>query len=283
MTKPTSAIADMHVVVDLAGERPAATVAAALARRLDAHLTGIVPAFEPLIPIYPTTAMVATDIIAVARESALKEAKSAAAAFEAIAKRVGIGFERRIFETIAGEGFAEMVETCRLSDLVVVGQDNPDQPESFRPALIEALLFDAAAPTLVVPYTGVDELKFERVIVAWDGGVQAARALRAALPLISGAKAITVVIVAEESKWAAGVPGADIADHLARHGLRVEVQRLDNPLHDVSAMLLNTAAEMDADWMVMGAYGHSRVRQMLLGGVTRGILRTATVPVLLAH
>jgi nucleotide-binding universal stress UspA family protein len=283
MKKPTSAIADMHVVVDLAGNRPATTVAAALARQLDAHLTGVTLAFEPLIPVYPMAAPIPTDLIVAAREAALRDAKDATAAFETVAKRVGVPFESRTFETIAGEGFGELAEACRLSDLVVVGQDNPDRQEWFRPVVIETLLFDAAAPTLVVPYAGVNELKFDRVIVAWDGGAQAARALRAAMPLLAMAKSITVLIVAEESKWATGVPGADIADHLARHGLRVEVQRLDNPVHDISSMLLNTAAEIDVDWIVMGAYGHSRVRQMFLGGVTRGILEAATVPVLLAH
>ncbi|MEX0853615.1 MAG: universal stress protein [Bauldia sp.] len=283
MKKSASTIGDMHVVVDLSGERRAATIAADLASRLDAHLTGLALAFEPLIPVYTMAAPVPTDFIVAARERALAEAEAAAVAFAKIATAAGVAYESRKLESVAGEGFQGAVEDLRLTDLVVVGQDDPDRPEPMRKTLIEAILFDAAAPTLIIPYTGVKELRTERALVAWDGSAQAARAVRAALPLLQSANQVLVVIVEEARKWSAGAPGADIGVHLARHGLGVEVKRVDNAVGDVAMSLLNFAADEAADWMVMGAYGHSRVREMLLGGATRGVLAAMTLPILMAH
>ncbi len=283
MKKSASAISDMHVIVDLAGERRAATIAADLASRLDAHLTGLAVAFEPLIPAYSMAAPVPTDFIVAARENAIADARAAGAAFEKIAAAAGVPFETLTLESVAGEGFMGAIHDLRLADLVVVGQDNPDQPEPMRPALIESILFDAAAPTLIIPYTGVTELKTGRAIVAWDGSAPAARAVRAALPLLQFADDVLVVIVEEASKWRAGAPGADIGTHLARHGLGVEVKRVANTIGDVASSLLNFAADEAGDWMVMGAYGHSRVRELLLGGATRTVLASMTLPVLMAH
>src|SRR4051812_28842157 len=128
MNKPTSAIADMHVIVDLAGTRSATGVAAALARQLGAHVSGLVLAFEPLIPGYTTAFAVPNDVVLAARQTALHEANAAAMTFETIAKRLALPFDTRVLVTIAGEGFADVVEVCRLSDLVVVGQNHPDAP-----------------------------------------------------------------------------------------------------------------------------------------------------------
>jgi nucleotide-binding universal stress UspA family protein len=283
MKKSTSSIADMHVIVDLAGERRPATIAADLASRLDAHLSGIALAVEPLIPAYTMAAPVPTDFIVAARERALADAKAAAAAFETTARAAGVPFESRTVESIAGEGFMGVIHDLRLTDLVVVGQDDPDRPEPMRPALIEAILFEAVAPTLIIPYTGVTEFKAGRAIIAWDGSAPAARAVRAALPLLQFAEEVMVVMVAEARKWEGGAPGADIGAHLARHGLKVEIKRVDNAVGDVGVTLLNFAADEAGDWMVMGAYGHSRMRELLLGGATRGVLASMTLPILMAH
>ena len=283
MKKSASAISDMHVVVDLAGERRAATIAADLASRLDAHLSGLALAFEPLVPVYTMAAPVPTDFIVAARENAIADAKAAGIAFEKIAAAAGVPFETLTLESVAGEGFISAVRDLRLTDLVVVGQDDPDRAEPMRKALIEAILFEAVAPTLVVPYTGVREFRTGRAVIAWDGSAPAARAVRAALPLLQFADQVLVAIVEEARKWSADAPGADIGTHLARHGLSVEVKRIDNAVGDVASSLLNFAADEAGDWMVMGAYGHSRMRELLLGGATRGVLASMTVPILMAH
>jgi nucleotide-binding universal stress UspA family protein len=107
--------------------------------------------------------------------------------------------------------------------------------------------------------------------------------VRAALPLLQFAEEVMVVMVAEARKWEGGAPGADIGAHLARHGLKVEIKRVDNAVGDVGVTLLNFAADEAGDWMVMGAYGHSRMRELLLGGATRGVLASMTLPILMAH
>src|SRR4051812_5683299 len=154
MNKPTTAIADMHVIADLHGKRHATTFAVTVARRLGAHLSGLALSFEPLIPVYPMAAPIPTDYIVQSRETALADAEAAARAFEGVAKGAGLQFETRTLVSIAGEGFEDVVEACRLSDLVVVGQTDPDNPEPLRAQLGEALLFDAAAATVLVPYAG---------------------------------------------------------------------------------------------------------------------------------
>ncbi len=186
-------------------------------------------------------------------------------------------------ESIAGEGFLEAVRDLRATDLVVVGQDDPDRPEPLRPSLIESILFEAAAPTLIIPYTGVTKFKTGRVVIAWDSSASATRSVRAALPLLQFADEVIVVMIEEARKWQGGAPGADIGTHLARHGLNVEIKRIDNALQDVAATLLNFTADEAADWMVMGAYGHSRMRELLLGGATRGALASMTLPIMMAH
>ncbi len=282
MTRTFSPISDVLVVVDIAGERRSAVIAADIARRLGAHLTGLTISFDPLIPVYTVAAPIPTDFIVTAREQVEKESKAAAAAFEAIGAQAGISLESRIAETTSGDGFFDIIRNCRLTDLTVIGQQNPDQPEPMREALIEAVLFQASSPTLLIPYAGVKEFKTGKAIVAWDGGSTAARAARTALPLLAMTDEVIVAVV-DEGKEQGGEPGADMGSYLARHGLNVSVRRISGGGGSPDQTLLNLASDEAADWMVMGAYGHSRMREFLLGGVTRGMLESATLPVLMVH
>ena len=283
MTDAGSAIADMHVVLDLKGKRPAVAVAIEVATALQARLTGLAISLEPVIPMYPMAAPIPTEFLTRLRQDAKRESDAALAAFATAAKGAGLAFGTASVEAIAGAGFAETIDIARLSDLVVVAQVDPDEPAPLRRPLIESLLFDAATPTLLVPYAGVPEFRNERALIAWDGSAQAARAIRAAMPLLARCRRVTVVMVTEPEKWARGVPGADVAEYLGHHGISVEVKRVEDSLRDIGATLLNAVSDEGADWMVMGAYAHNRVRQLFLGGVTRAVLGTATVPVLMSH
>jgi nucleotide-binding universal stress UspA family protein len=120
-------------------------------------------------------------------------------------------------------------------------------------------------------------------MVAWDAGRNAARAIADALPFLAKAKAIDVVIVASERPKSDEVPGADIGQHLARHGLKVDVKRIVATDTEIADTLLSHAADTGADFMVMGGYGHSRLREFVLGGATRGVLSSMTIPVLMSH
>ena len=283
MNNAVSPINDMHVIVDLSGERRPAAIAADLARLLDAHLTGVALAFEPVVPVYTMTTPLPTDLIVAAHEQAVSDAKQAATVFEHIAAAAGVRYASRTTESVGGDGLEGVTRSLAMSDLVVVGQQNPDAPEPMREALIEAMLFQSGAPILIVPYAGVRTFTPGRAIVAWDGGAAAAHAVRAAMPLLHLAKEVVVVLVKENIKRSTDLAGADIATHLARHNLNVEVREITNATGDIGQTILSFAADEAADWMVMGGYGHSRMREFFLGGATRGILESMTLPVLMAH
>lgn len=280
MTK--GGLKDITVIVDNGGERRPAKVAAELARVSDAHLTGIALAIDPVVPVYTIAAPIPTDFIVAAHEQGLAEARASLAAFDAIGSAAGVTTEGRLAESISGE-FSSVIRNAILTDLAVIGQDDPDHGEPFRAALIEALLFQTGIPTLLIPYSGAREFHADKALIAWNGSAQAARALRAAMPLLAMSKSVLVAIVDEGQPPAGEAQGADIGAYLARHGLDVTVRTIANAHEGAGQALLNLAVDEDATWLVMGAYGHSRIRQFLLGGVTRHILGRATIPVLMVH
>ncbi len=280
--QPTPAIRDIRLVIDLGGELKPAALALDLAGKLDAHLTGIALAFQPIIPAYTMAAPVPTDFIVSAHDHAIADAKAAGERFTAMAEASDADFETRSIDSMPGDGFASAVRHFQLADLAVVGQQNPDRPEPMREGLIEAILFRAGAPVLLAPHSGASAFKPDRVVIAWDGGALAARAVRTGLPLLSRAGHVDAVIVAEDRKLM-DAPGAGIGRHLARHGLDVEIHEIAGSGGDVASAILAFAAERRADWILMGAYGHRRVREFFLGGVTSGMLLSAALPIFMVH
>lgn len=210
-------------------------------------------------------------------------ADAALAGFDTLAGQLGVAARepRRIDEAL-DQG---MILQSRYSDLVVLGQDDPDQiARDGRGNLAERVLLHSAKPVLILPYAGRFERVGRHVLVAWDGGIEASRAISAAVPLLRRAGKVTLAVFnpnAIDSKHGP-LPGADLASFLARHGVAIEVQQLETEL-DIGNALLSLAADIDADLLVMGAYGHQRLRELLLGGATRTILKTMTLPVFMAH
>jgi nucleotide-binding universal stress UspA family protein len=149
--------------------------------------------------------------------------------------------------------------------------------------IAEAALFESGRPVIVVPYIQKDPLQLEHVMLCWDGSRAAARAIADALPLLKKAGQVEIVIVTNERGKRDEIEGADMAQHLARHGLKVEVKRTVLGDIDVADVILSHAADAGTDFIVMGGYGHSRLREFVLGGVTRSIFRSMTVPVLMSH
>ena len=149
--------------------------------------------------------------------------------------------------------------------------------------IIEAALFESGRPVIVVPYIQKGPFKLERVMVCWDGSRAATRAIADAMPLLERAGRVEVVVIADERGKQHEIVGADMGQHLARHGLDVEVERIVAGDVDVADMLLSHAADADTDFIVMGGYGHARLREFVLGGATRNILRSMTAPVLMSH
>ena len=147
----------------------------------------------------------------------------------------------------------------------------------------ETTLFESGRPMIFVPYIQKAPLKLDNVMVCWDGSRQAARAIADAMPLLDKAGRVEIVIIANERGKQDEIEGADIGQHLARHGLKVDVNRITGGNIDVADALLSHAADSGADFMVMGGYGHSRLREFVLGGVTHSIFRSMTVPALMSH
>lgn len=286
------AIKDMMVLLDNGVRKPteaggapalgpAGATALDLAKRLGAHVTAVALAVDPIVPGF-VVAPLPVEVIEQARAQAILTAETAVEAFSAEAAKADLSQETRIAEILMGgvpEGFAA---AARTTDLVVIGQDDPDRPEPMREVMIETALFEGAAPTLLIPYILRGPIAFDRVMIAWDGGRTAARAVHAALPILELAKKISVVMV-DKAGSDPGQPGADLATWLARHGLDVEVEQIEAPDISVADALLDQAADRSFDLLVMGGYGHSRVREFLLGGATRGMLASMTLPVLMAH
>ena len=207
-------------------------------------------------------------------------AQAAIDRFEAGA--AGLSAEHRLIEASLGGAAGLFGRLARRFDLAVVGQTSPEEmlPDDL---FIESALFESGRPTLVVPYIQEYGLKLGRVLACWDASHHAARAIADAMPFLRRGKTTEIVIFADARAPADEVPGADIGAHLARHGLAVEVKRLIAEDTDVANAILSHAADSGADFIVMGGYGHSRLREFVLGGATRGMLAQMTVPVLMAH
>ena len=271
------------VVVNLSGRASldfAADYAISIAATFGAHVTGIAFLYEPVIPD-GTLGGVPVDLIELQREENSKIARDAISQFEAGVKKSGVAAETRQLDATFGGAATLFAQIARRFDISVVGQAQREQGATDE-LIIEGALFESGRPVIVVPYIQKSGLTLERVLVCWDGGRTAARAVADAMPFLTRAKAVDLVIVAEERKNDE-VTGVRMSEHLARHGATVSVKRIAKGDLSVQDAILSYAADSSADFMVMGGYGHSRLREFILGGVTRSILNSMTVPVLMSH
>jgi nucleotide-binding universal stress UspA family protein len=263
------------------GRDAAAQFAISIAARFGAHIAGIAFAYDPVITPTVMDGLSATWVDAQRAENRAT-AQEAVDRFEATAKREGLSAEHRIVDADLGLAATLFGRIARCFDLAVVGQTDPERvlPDDL---LIEALLFESGRPALVVPYIQQEALKLSHVLVCWDGSHNAARAVADSLPFLMRAEKVEIVTVASGDGKTDELAGADLGEHLARHGLNVEVKRLVAARVDISNVILSYTADCSADFIVMGGYGHSRLREFVLGGATRGMLQSMTVPVLMAH
>jgi nucleotide-binding universal stress UspA family protein len=258
-------------------------VAAQVARDANAHLVGVACS-GPADNYYMADLLGAGAAgLSIYRDFMQEQCATNLASFEAAADKAGVPFfEKRVIEDEAG---IALCLQARYSDLLIIGQhDSADYLRGQGPTLTEYVMMNSVCPVLIVPDEGTCALNAPRVLLAWDGGMQAARTVHAAIPLRRQAALVQVAVFdAEIGPQAHGEePGADIALFLARHGVKVEVSLLSSG-GDVGGAILSHAGYFGADLIVMGGYGHSRFREVLLGGATRAVLDAMTVPVLMAH
>jgi nucleotide-binding universal stress UspA family protein len=261
------------------GEYPVLDYAVSLAASLQAFVTGVSFALEPVISPDIVGGMPVA-LIEAQRASSEKEAREAAARLRSTAEKAGLAVDTKVLDaTFAGaaETFARM---ARAYDLAVLPQA---EPESMLPdqSIVESTLFDSGRPAIVVPYIQREPFSLNRVMVCWDGSRAAARALGDAMPFLERAHAIEVLtVLAGDSPLPVDVK--EVGAHLSRHGLDVKISKTVADT-DVGNTLLSWAADISADFMVMGAYGHSRLREFILGGATRTVLGSMTIPLLMSH
>ena len=212
-----------------------------------------------------------------------QQAAHAVSLFKQSAQQWGVSsFEGRVVDGEAGDG---MRLQARYADLVVIGQCDLDEPASaVPPDFPEYVVLHSGRPVLVVPRKGEFAHLGRRVLVSWDASQGATRAVTDAIPLLRQADVVQLAIFNADTRASehGERPGDDVALYLARHGVNIEVLQHQTS-RDVGSALLALAGELSSDLIVMGGYGHSRFRQMLLGGVTRTVLAGMTVPVMMSH
>ncbi|GAB2842748.1 universal stress protein [Pseudoduganella ginsengisoli] len=256
--------------------------AATLAKQFDAHLVGValtgVSRF--LLPgSIEMGGMMLAEQIAIMRD----DAQTALAQFGEMASAAGVLSVEQLLVNDDVDGGMALV--ARYADLAIVSVPDPDEAAiGSLNDLPEFLLLNSGRPVLALPSAGWKDPVGTNAIVAWDASIEATHAVAAALPLLKQAGRVTVMVFNPDHRPGAHgeLPGADMGLYLSRHGVKVEVQALPSTI-DTGNALLSSAADVGADLLVMGGYGHSRFQEMMLGGVTRTVLRTTTLPVLMAH
>src|SRR5450830_1250204 len=262
--------------------------AAMLAAASNAHLVG--SAFTGLSRYAASAAGLELRMLAPAEMAAFRaRSESMLDRFDSIAAAAGVtSVERRLQDDEPGGGLALQ---ARYADLVVLSQSDPDDPACAHlpGGLPEQVVLDGGRGVLILPFTSQPVPLGQRVLIAWDGSLEATHAVYHALPLLRGAGLAVISTFGADGAdggdggdGAGSEPGADLAQYLSRHGIQCVVRQASWPLTD-GADLLSLAADVQADLIVMGCYGHSRFREIMLGGVTQSILRSMTVAVLMSH
>ncbi len=264
-------------------------LAAQLSLRAGGHLMGAAPTGVSRFLYHSMPPEKDDPTLALHLEMLREQARAALGRFSAQCRAAGVAsFAANVIDDEAGAGLSLH---ARAADLLVIGQADPQATRgaSDLPAYV---ISNAGRPVLLLPLAGDCATVGRRVLVSWDGGREAARALQQALPLLKDADQVAIAVfeVTSAEHTVADALAADPRPWLARHGVKaslavhaIDHQRRLSRRHEVGERLLSLAAEVGADLLVMGAYGHSRFRESLLGGVTRTVLESMSLPVLMAH
>ena len=274
-----------NILVHIPSERPVrpvvdVAVALAVARR--SHLDAVSVGYESMgaagLIVDGGGAAVAA-MMGAEEERAQDRANAAIAVFGTAAKIAKIAYGTRTLAAIPAEAGQTISALARLYDMTIVLQPESERP-SYDNEIPQQILFNSGGPMLMVPYIHKGPLDAHHVGIAWDGSRLAARALRDAMPFLMGAKDVTVIAINEE----AGEASSDqVVAHLGRRGIAARAQRLTTDHSQVQGAILSIAAESNIGLLVMGGYGHSRLHERILGGVTRSMFDSMTVPVLMSH
>jgi nucleotide-binding universal stress UspA family protein len=272
---------DLLVNVSLDAERDSTgEYAISVAKSFGAHITATACAFSPVYPTTTPMELLGTDFIGAARATNRHLAEASVARFRQLAAKAGVEAETRIVEATVADAAKSLAKAARCTDIAVVSQAEPKEWDSEQ--VVETVLFGSGRPVLVVPYIQRAAMSLNCVVLCWDGSRAAARAIGDAMPLLRRAESIHLVTVIDDhTKSDKG--DAEMGRHLARHGIDAKQRHLHAEAGEEANAILNHVSDSGADLVVMGGYGHARLLEFVLGGVTRGMLGSMTVPVLLSH
>lgn len=265
------------------GGKAVVETAVGLAVKHDARLIGLFAGVPYDLPTY-VIAQLPADVITAHQAHVEETAKATAEMFEKACSANGISHDYR-------EGdWREPVDDvvcmhARYADLVMIAKPAADGAVAHAREVADRIVLGSGAPVMIVPPTAAKKGIGDKVLVGWDGGAHAARAIRDALPILTGASAVKVLCV-DPKPGRAGLgdlPGADLSAFLATHGVKAEADHMKSVGGDVGATLLNEASDFGADLIVTGGYGHSRLGELLLGGVTDTLMEQSATAVLMSH
>jgi nucleotide-binding universal stress UspA family protein len=257
--------------------------ASAIAETFSAHLVGLHAETLAAVPLIAPMEIPDPAAVEILQETARKETTAIEQIFRQHTAREGLSSEWRSYLLAAGYSSTSVQETARTADLIVAIQS--DSSQSDHRADIETFLFESGRPMLLVPYTMKQPKPIERVLVAWNGSREAARATFDALPLLKQAASVEILIIdpPERGDRTPDLAGAEIAAALSRHGVAVTLTTQDSGGASPAAAIENRLADQSIDLLVMGGYGHSRWWELLFGGVTRSLLDKMTALTLLSR
>lgn len=260
---------------------PGLQYACTLAKDLGARLTGLYIEPEEPPPLdhrpAPSSALVE------AGDRVMREAVHAVETKKLLAElALSTGIEWG-WQQLQDASTARIARYARYHDMLLLFRNGLSDAVEASAISVPGVVLESGRPTLVISSARPPPL-FRRVLIGWNGSREAARAVHDALPLLGRAERVTVAIAAESTLFQQEEePGLDIGAHLARHGVRAEVERIEVPTADAGTILLSLAARMPADLIVAGCYGQMRLTEFLFGGVSRSLLREATIPLLLSY
>jgi nucleotide-binding universal stress UspA family protein len=270
--------------VDLSSRRAQRLDAAFyLAEEFDAHLVALF-ALERLYIPSSAVAEAGLELGRIALHARKLEAEQAKKQFDDKARKEQ--YEKCEWrQTLTQDALEVMRWNARYADLIIAGQPHRDDPGGLPAGFSQDLVMSAGRPVLLIPYEGRRDRIGQRLLVAWNGSQEAARAVKDGVPLLSAADEAEVVIFDRRKVLPdpGDLPDADIAAYLARHGAKVTLSEEDSRGEDVGGLILKRARSIGADVVVMGAYSHARVRELVLGGATRTVFRSMDVPVLMSR
>jgi len=260
------------------------SVGGELALGHDANLTGLYVIPEPFYPMYAEATYFPEDLIDNFEKEERENCAVAEKKFRAFTKAQGIQNE---WHSEQGPLGAVVSKHARYADLTILGKGSIDDPTHLpNPFLAEDVVMQSGRPVLLIPNAGHFEGFGKRILVCWNGSREAVRAVNDAMPLLQTADKVTVMVVNPEKPGSGDhgdIPSADIAHYLARHGIKVEAASTKTDQGNVGEVILARALDVDADLIVAGAYGHSRTREWILGGVTKTLIHETPVPAFISH